>query len=446
MMKILLRIIVATFLLPLVSCSEKEYLNVIPRESVAVISVDAQRLSTLGNSGIDNALKSLLGVDNTEGCGVDFSSKIYLFETPDGALGLVARVESADEMTEWLSELSVSGKCTVPEEHLGNMFVTIGNSWFAGYSDEALVLVGPVSAMQRAETRQRLQKMFRQTEEQGVRETQIFKRLELLDAPIAFVSRLSALPEKMSLPFALFTPKEADASQIILSATVDKEGELMVIRGETMSFNEKINSKLQENNKVLRPITKEFFGKLSPDCIGSMFMNVEGERLLKLMQQSKEMQPLLVGVNTSIDMDNILRAINGDMVLYFSSLEGDFDFIANLKNKDFLADVGYWKTSCPAGSSITNAGKDAYLYTNGGMVYSFAVDTDNHFISSLRHNKASTAVTASAPKPLPKEIAGKIEGSTLAMLIDLGNIDDETVGNIVKSLFGGASKILYIKE
>ena len=137
MIKVLSRIVLATLMMLLMSCSEKEYLNVIPRESVAIVSVDAQKLSSSGQMGIDNAIKNILGVDNTEECGVDFLSKIYIFEIPDGTLGLVARVENAGRITEWLSELSSSGKCTVPEEHLGNRFVTIGDSWIAGYSDNA---------------------------------------------------------------------------------------------------------------------------------------------------------------------------------------------------------------------------------------------------------------------------------------------------------------------
>lgn len=446
MIKVLSRIVLATLLVLLMSCSEKEYLNVIPRESVAIVSVDAQQLSSSGQMGIDNAIKNILGVDNTEECGVDFLSKIYIFEIPDGTLGLVARVENAGRITEWLSELSLSGKCTVPEEHLGNRFVTIGDSWIAGYSDDAMIVIGPVSAMQRDATKQKIQKMFRQTEEQGARGSRLFQKLDSLDAPISFVLNLSALPEKIALPFAICAPKESDASQIILSATMNKEDEIMVIRGETMSFNAKINTKLQENDKVLRPITKELFDKLSPDCVGNMFMNVEGEQLLKIMQQNKEMQVLLAGANTAIDMDNILRSVSGDMAFSLFDTEGDFDFIACLGKKDFLADVGYWKSSCPAGARITDVGKDSYVYTNGDIRYSFAVNANNLFVSSLRHINPPKSGTPSASKALSKDIATKIEGSKFAMLINIDNIGNDTVGNITKSLFGGTSKILYIKE
>jgi hypothetical protein len=125
-------------------------------------------------------------------------------------------------------------------------------------------------------------------------------------------------------------------------------------------------------------------------------------------------------------------------------MNGDFDLMARLAKRDFLKDVGYWKTSCPAGSTISDAGKDAYLYKSGDMRYSFGVTADNLFFSSLRHGEVKAEVDAALK--LPDDVASRIKGSRLAMLVDIDKIDNKTVAEIIKPLLGGTNKILYIKE
>jgi hypothetical protein len=287
-------------------------------------------------------------------------------------------------------------------------------------------------------------KMFAQDENHGAKNSRIFQTLDTLDAPVALVAQASALPEQAVLPFTIGAPKEADASQIMLSAKINKEDEMLVIRGKTFSYNEGIDKKLKENDKVFRPVTDDMLGRLSPRSMGFLFMNVNGEDFLKVLQQNRGFQALLAGANTAIDMDNILRSVDGDIVFSLSNLNGDFDLMARLAKKDFLKDVGYWKTSCPAGSTITDAGKDAYLYKNGDMRFSFAVTSDNLFVSSLRHGEVQTEVDSALK--LTDGVLSKVKGSRLTMLVDLDKIDNKAVAEIIKPILGGMNKILYIKE
>ena len=369
-MKYIYRFLVVASLLLLFSCSNDDYLNVLPRESVAIASIDVQRFSSSGDEAIINLLNDAWGVNIKEAKGIDLSSKAYVYETPDGTLGFVARVNDADELTDLFTSLAESGKCTKPEERRGNMFVTVNDSWLVGYSDDAMIVIGPITLMQRNATEQKMQRMFANKENQGAKESRLFQRLDSLESPVALVAQVSALPEQIVLPFTIGAPKEADASQIILTATMGQEDGIMVIRGNTSSFNKNIDKKLKKNEQVLQPITDDMFGGLSPSDIGFLFMNANGEELLKVLQQNVAFQALLAGANTAVDMDNIIRSVKGDMVFSLSDIKGDFDFRARLGKKDFLKDIGYWKSSCPSGSSITDTGKDAYIYKNADMSYS----------------------------------------------------------------------------
>lgn len=431
-------------LLLLFSCANDNYIDVLPRESVAIASIDVRQLSSSDDDALISLFNKALGVDIKEAKGIDLSSKVYVFETSDGTLGFVARVDDADELTDMFTSLAESGKCTKPEERRCNRFVTVSDSWLVGYSDDAMIVIGPITVMQRNATEQKMQRMFANKENQGAKGSKLFQRLDSLDSPVALVAQVSALPEQIVLPFTIGAPKEADASQVILSATMRQEDGVMVIRGSTSSFNKNIDKKLKENDQVFQPITDDMFGRLSSSDIGFLFMNANGEELLKVLQQNVTFQALLAGANTAVDLDNIIRSVKGDMVFSLSDIRGDFDFIARLGKKDFLKDVGYWKSSCPSGSSITDTGKDAYVFKNAEMSYSFAVTSDNLYVSSLRHGESKSLVEPALQ--LPKELSDKIKGTRLAMIIDVSKIDNKMISDILKPVMGDADKIIYIKE
>ena len=76
----------------------------------------------------------------------------------------------------------------------------------------------------------------------------------------------------------------------------------------------------------------------------AILMNMDGGRLLEMMRENSGMQALLAGVNTAIDLDNILRSVDGDLSVFLPVLTGeDIDVVltAELKSTDFLKDVGY---------------------------------------------------------------------------------------------------------
>lgn len=446
MIKTLRNIFAAASVLLVISCSNDDYLNVIPNESIAIASIDLTQNKQYCNDGDENTFMEILGIDDFSKCGIDISSKIFAFETSDGTIGLVAHVEDADAVTKQFENLHSKGKCSSPEQHRGNTFVMIGNSWLAGYSDEALIIIGPITTMQKNATEQRMIGMFSQDEENSFRNSKLFEKLDSIDAPVSLVAQISALPEQFSLPFSAGMPKDADLSQVILYAGMKREGNLTVIRGNTFSFNYKINNKLKENDKVFRPVTGDMLDNLPANCIGYMFMNARGEHLLKVMQQNRNVQPLLAGANTAVDIDKILRSINGNMLFSLQNLTGDFNFKARLAKKDFLSDVGYWKSSCPAGSRIIDNGKDSYIYIGKDMKYYFSVSSDNMFISSLQQGKEDTGMEKTPSFALPKDVRSKVVGSRFAMLFYTDRISNDAFAGIIRFLTGGATNILYIKE
>ena len=418
-----------TFLL-LSSCSGSDYLNAIPKKSTALISVDMKQM-TADKSDEDKAgmLKTLLHVDDVDNCGIDVSEKLYLFETADGNLGLCAKVSSEDGVSDWLATLAKKHIATEVTERKGFHFSVLKNSWLVGYSDEALLVMGPVVADAQAQLQQQMVKYLKADEEDGITASPMFDRLSGISSPMAMVAQAQALPEKFVAPFTLGAPKDTDPSQVVIA--------------------------LQKALQNYRPIKGNYVKSMPADALAGIFMNVKGEQFLPMMQSNRSLQTLLMGINQAVDMDNIMRSVDGDMAIMMPTL-GDASMkmmmAAKLAHSKWLGDVDYWKTSCPPGAKIANWGKNAYFYTDGKTSFYFGVTDDKQFFSGSDELSAQYAVKPSN-HPIDAKIQKLIVGQKLAMVINLtkssngdGSGKDDaisTVTGLLTPIFGNLTSVVY---
>lgn len=437
------------------SCSGDDYVNAVPANSIALMSVDLRRMADecTGND-VDNAklLNRLLHVENAGDCGMDLSEKIYMFESAEGNLGVVAKVKSRSDLDTWLDNLANAGVCRNAVERGDIGFAVMKDSWIVGFSSSKLMIMGPVIASQHAEVQQTMAKYLKQDEENGIKGTPLYDKLDSIDSPVALVARANALPEKFVAPFMIGAPKDADASQIVIAAALSTEqGGMMKITGETFSFNKGIDRRLKEAYAGYRPITDEFVANVDASSLFAVFMNVDGAGYISLLHEDKAAQVLLAGMNMAVDMDNIIRSVDGDMALVVTGYDGDrmqMQLGARLKTRGFLDDVDYWKQSAPKGSAITDNGKDAYRYSGGDFSFCFGVSADNRFYAGSTEALAR-GILQKSPSPFSPEICKALKGQRMCMLVNVAKMaeDNEMRGTVMPLLvpvMGKVGTILYI--
>ena len=141
-----------SFILFLSSCSGKDYVDAIPENSVAVASVDVRQLFG-GNP--DEALSGVLDAGGVASCGVDWSARLYVFETVEGNIGMAAKVSDDDKLAGWLAGLAEKGRCSKVTEQDGGRFAVVKGSWVVGFSSGAVVALGPLLPAVQGEISQR---------------------------------------------------------------------------------------------------------------------------------------------------------------------------------------------------------------------------------------------------------------------------------------------------
>lgn len=449
--KICWRLMLPLLLLSLAACSGDDYLNAIPSESKALMSIDASRLmEENGADGRADVLRKVFGIDDVADCGIDFSSKVFLFESPEGDLGLCAKVSSASDLEGCLDRLAAKGQCDPLTERDDCHFTTLSGSWLLGYTDDALMVLGPVVGEAKARKRQQMVKYLNAGEDEGVKTSPLFQRLDTIQAPMAMVARAEALPELMVAPFTLGLPSDADPSQVIIEARMVNSGGWLCIEGNTCSLNPRVDEALREANQVFRPITDEYMSTVSPEMLGCLLVNVDGARFLPLLQANKALQALMVGINAVIDMDNIIRGVDGDMLLALTGFSGDKPRVAmgaKLAQSDWLADVDYWMRSCPPGMSITRWGNNAYRVHGADMEFCFGVGDGLRFYAGSDSQEAKSMLSTST-RPLDDKVRSELMGKRMVLSANLRQWsacqpEVSTVVELLKPLFGEIDFIIF---
>ncbi|MCH4147325.1 MAG: DUF4836 family protein [Prevotella sp.] len=440
-MKNVFKIIIAVFAMLLTSCAGSDYFDAIPQESSAIMSIDINKSKIKDNQEM---LKTFLHVKDINDCGIDLTQKVYLFESPEGYFGLCAKVKDEGDLKDKLKDAGMETK-----KFHDFYFANIGDSWLAGFSDDALLLMGPITLEDQSSLKIKMARYLNQDEDEGIKQTPMFEKLDSIESPIALVAQAQAFPDKFVAPLTIGAPQNADASQILIAAKIQPQNKILKIEGETFSFDKRINSSLKEAQKVYRPIHQKYLNALSDNTLLGLCMNVEGPKFLNLLHQNPSIQALLAGINVAIDMDNIIKSVSGDMAISIHTYSKDnlkMSMVADIANDSWKKDIGYWKKSVPKGAKISDAGLNRWAYTSSSNSFYFGTSQNKQFYCETEQGYALSHI-AGNKIAVSSDVVSLAKGQKMVMAINLRSIKDKSLQSVtafMKPLFGNVNTILYI--
>lgn len=422
------------------SCSGDDYINAIPESSTLLMSTNTAKLTGVGSQQL---LKSLLHFKNIDKTGIDFSANVYFFEDARYNIGLCAKVSDDDKLADMLQQAG----CRV-EKRRGFRFALLQGNWIVGFSDVSVLLMGPVIPAAIDEMKGQMVQYLKQSEDESIKGTPLMERLQTIDAPMAMVCQASALPEQFITPFTIGAPRDASPSDIMIAASMEVSHGRLLISGQTFSFKKQIDEALQKAQQTYRPIKGDYVKTMSTSDGMGLFMNIDGKNFHKLIRQNRGVSTMLMGINTAIDMDNIIKSIDGDMALIASGLGNDklqMMMGAKLGNSNWLKDVAYWKQSVPKGGRIGDWGKNCFYYTGNQTAYYFGVTDNMQYMSGGSKDEALRSIRPSQ-NPINNDLQQLIIGNKLVMLINFEALKDQkaqAITSMLKPLFGELNTIVY---
>ena len=83
-----------------------------------------------------------------------------------------------------------------------------------------------------------------------------------------------------------------------------------------------------------------------------------------MKQENKALNTLLMGVNTAIDMNSVIRSVDGDLLLSLNTIgEGRLKMVmgAQMGSTDFWKQADYWRKTAPRDFQFTLDQSDPVL-------------------------------------------------------------------------------------
>lgn len=368
------------------SCCD-DYRRALPSGSVAVARLDATDTAAAKLLG---GLGTLLGITDFSDSGIDMREPIYAFVSPDGSLGLCAKVSDDDAVEEKMQTLVDGGKSRVLGERRGIKFWAVGGRAVAGLTHEVMLVMGPVTAAGEGDIMQRMARLLSQSADESLMSDAIWERIDTISAPMAVVAEAAALPPTLRPLAMLGVPREADVSKCLISMTVSLN-ETLRITAEPFSTDSHLDKAIHEAYSRLRPISSRYSEALPTTALFTLQLNADGQQLLPLLAAREETAALLAALSSTIDGTAVLRSANGDIAIAISpvtehrltanskmedtSITSSFtDFKGNLglslaaelRDTRFMEEIDYWRSSLPRGYSLKPWRRGAYLITGGG--------------------------------------------------------------------------------
>ncbi len=441
-------------LLAFLSSCSTDYVNVIPKGSTALMSLDLTKMAE--QSGMDDSeraalLKSVLGIDDPNECGIDLKQKVYAFETTDGTLGVVGAVDSKGDLEKWIGQLAEKQKCSKPEGKKGFMFTVLHGNFVVGYSSDAILIMGPSVGSAQAELQRRMAKWLKADEDNGIKDSRLFERLETLDCPVTLVAQAQALPDKFAAFFTLGAPKGTAPTDVYIGATMNSNGKgLLEITGESFSFDPTTDKALKDASAAYKPIGGNLIDRTPTDAALTVACGLNGDTFINQLRGNSGLRAMLAGLNTALDIDKMIKSIDGDVLVAMPQVGGgqsQFMVVAQTANADWLADVDYWKKSCPAGTIITDGMQpNTFVLKSSESTVFFGHNGKELTLASSEQlaNAASAKGQQSASPVAQSDIKGlKLCAVANVKAITSSNPEISVVTDMIKPLFGKVNAVVF---
>lgn len=429
------------------SCSGGDIASVIPSDAKIVAEINLSSISDKAGLNIASLQEQMENV--TDGSSVvgklsDFAEnplvlsllmkdELYAFTTSD-YVGIVAHIRGEKLAEGLFSILEKKGECTAIESKKGYNWTIYKGQWVVAFDDTRMFAMGPVGPSLQQPLRNEMLRLLSQSDDDSFASNDNFARLQAQNSDIVLYSTLVGIPEFLQGQFALGQPDGVSGDKLQILMTVDFENSGVVMRGQTFSDDEEIQKQIDALDSKVHPLKGTFAGMVSPgDFVAWGATSMDGPELLKSLKRNKTTGAILMGLNTGIDADAVVRTVDGDATFCVSRLRNDgvadFAFYANVANTDFLADVDYWK------KSVSELGGGASLTSKGGNDYSLRM-TDFNGLFGVRGSMfyATNQTNAILNPKASSTVAGhSLNGCCSFMIIEVDKVaQTESVTDAIK--------------
>lgn len=341
----------------------EDYMTVIPKDVKGVVAVRLDnvvnktgvarsplmrlalsKMSSAMNADVETKVNALIADPSLSG--IDFTRPAYVFAANDKLFGLTMKVEDVSLFDELMGTLVKLEVCSKVKKSDGYQWSNLADgSARLVYNDNTLLIV--FSRMESTkDLSQMMMAMMRQDADDSFVTTPQFTKLReqtFEDLQVYFNLGVEGYMNADFLKELL--PKGAKPADYDVVAGLNLREGGVDIQSLLFSTNEKAQAELDECFASFKPMTGEYVNKIPRDTKLWACMGVNGDKLVNMLKRVPKIKETLLGIGFVIDAEQMLKAIDGDVLICAKPDQEDFGLYAQLGNSDFMKDVDSWMES-----------------------------------------------------------------------------------------------------
>jgi len=369
----------------------------------------------------------------------------WLFEDKDGQLGIVLPLPREKYLTDWIAKTDPQAQT---DERRGVKFATLRGQFVVGWTDGRVLAMGPVVEAGQSALKQKMAGYLKSDDEWT---SPLMERLKTMEQPTAFVAQTDALPDALTAFLQVGAPKGHSASDILVAATIEsndqkESGErVMKIKTETFSPKKKVDEALKASLEKYGNIEGTFLSNIDDANPYSVAANFSGDGMVEMLRGNDALRVLIAGLNTAIDIDKMLRSVDGDIVMTMPR-EKQFQLVATSPEASWIKDVGYWKQSAPDGVTISDWQPLGFHLRGQEQSAYFGMTMKGELYMASSDSLARQA-TQSAAHPMDSRLQQMIKGERMVAIINVKSLtkDKPEMKPIFELLPVKCDKLLIVK-
>lgn len=391
------------------SCNKTDYIAVVPANATFVASADLMSIaekSDFGNSSLAGIMNQYMGIfieknaqdrvrslmANPADMGIDFMQPVFVFKTPNQCVGITMKMNDKGDFEQFLDFLREQNLASKAVERDDVMMGTLLDDIEYGYKGKTILLIASLGEGGGPVGKQTLTTLFAQSKDDSFVNSESYEKLMGMgERDIKIYSNMAALPNELASDLKPLLPQGVRFTDVEFLASADFQNGKAVLTAQLDGANEKAKKFFEGGDTNFRNIEGRYTNMPTDDVFVWASMGVNGKWLLDKLKQDADMKQRLFLVERGIDIEAMIKAIDGDVAVtlpssFFTSDDAEsFDFMvcANVQNCKFLDDVDYWKEGMKRyGITMTPTGKNEYLLVADEYKFNWGVDGDDLYIGS----------------------------------------------------------------
>lgn len=310
--------------------SEAAHENLIPEDATAVAIIDGKTL--VKESGIKLDITKILEMRKYE-IGIDLMQQVYAFLTPDGYLGCATALNDSKDFEGNLDEI----------RQMDGLTWGTKDGFLVCHDGNRMLLFGPNLSFEDKKIQKQMTELMNRQEATSP----LFHDLKKKDA--GFKAKLSLKQIYPSIPQDV-RGKINDAAKklasgqdnpdinledsIYLDIIAKATGNSITLTASASSFDPQTNALLDEFRKQLKPLTHELDAHIPQASAMWMCLNIDGPAIHEIIKSDPDMASQAGMLNQFANVDDILTALNGDMMIVLGDVSAKNWDVALLAQAD----------------------------------------------------------------------------------------------------------------